>query len=216
MDGGDAEKADLLEYHARLPLSGRFRSLGDVKYWAVAGSGGTGELWVRHRDVTVIQKRTAFPDFVKDDTRWLDISVVTGTLVAYQGKQATFATLLSVARELPASETMPAADGPRPIPLGTFSVRQKHLTFTGKQALGFGEPYELLDVPWTLELSSGQLLHGAYWHDRFGIEHGSGNLALSPADAARVFQLALPELPSGWHAIATRANDAVTPVVIRK
>ena len=222
LDGNDAEKGDLVEYHSELLLSGRFRSLGSVKYWAFDGAGlrpnaAGQELWVRHQDVTVVQKRSTFPDFVKGDTRWLDVSVSTGTLVAYQGKRATFVTLLSVARELPeaSGDVQPVSDGPRSIPLGTFEVKQKDLTFVGKEPHGFGEGFEVQDAPWALELSSGQLLHGAYWHDRFGIEHGAGTFALSPSDAARLFRFVGPELPSGWHAVAIPANQG-TPVVIRK
>ena len=224
LNGSEAEKGGLVEYHTQLPLSGRFRSLGSVKYWAfdgaalrAAGVNPGDELWVRHQDVTVVQKRTTFPDFVKDETRWLDISVSTGTLVAYAGKRPVFVTLLSVARELPEAggDVQPASDGPRPIPLGTFEVKQKDLTFVGKDPAVFGESFEVADAPWALELSSGQLLHGAYWHDRFGIEHGAGSFALSPADAARVFRFVGPELPSGWHAAAAATNQG-TPVVIRK
>ncbi len=226
VNGTDAEKGDLLEYHSELALSGRFRSLGSVKYWAFDGaalrpSNAGDELWVRHQDVTVVQKRTTFPEFVKDDTRWLDVSVSTGTLVSYTGHRALFVTLLSVARELPeaVNDTQPAlapaSDGPRPIPLGTFEVKQKDLTFVGKDPASFGEAFEVQDAPWALELSSGQLIHGAYWHDRFGIEHGAGSFALSPTDAARIFRFVGPELPSGWHAVAVPATQG-TPVVIRK
>ncbi len=222
VNGTDAEKGDLLEYHSELTLSGRFRSLGSIKYWAFDGaalrpSNAGDELWVRHQDVTVVQKRTTFPDFVKDDTRWLDVSVSTGTLVSYTGHRPLFVTLLSVARELPekTNDTQPASDGPRPIPLGTFEVKQKDLTFVDKDPAGFGEAFEVQDAPWALELSSGQLIHGAYWHDRFGIEHGAGSFALSPADASRVFRFVGPELPSGWHAVASSATQG-TPVVIRK
>ncbi|HVY31766.1 MAG TPA: L,D-transpeptidase [Polyangiaceae bacterium] len=230
LNGNEAEKGDLVEYHSELLLSGRFRSLGSVKYWELdshAAPGGTAmatarraanELWVRHQDVTVVQKRSAFPDFVKDDTRWLDISASMGTLVAYEGKRAVFVTLLSIARELPetAGATQPVSDGARGIPLGTFAVTHKGLTLLGKQPPGgFGEPFEVADAPWALELSSGQVLHGAYWHDRFGIEHGAGTLELSPSDAARIFHFVGPELPPGWHSIAVPANQG-TPVVIRK
>jgi hypothetical protein len=217
VSGTEADKGDLLEYHSTLALSGRFRSLGNIKYWAFEpGAKGQDELWVRHQDVTVVLKRSTFPDFVKEDTRWLDVSVVTGTLVAYEGKRPVFVTLLSVARELPSGGdgTQPASDMPRPIPLGTFAIKQKALTFLGKDQSSFGEPFDVLDVPWTLELSSGQLLHGAYWHDRFGIEHGAGSLALSPADAARIFRFVGPELPSGWHAAAGAPEQA--QIVIRK
>lgn len=220
--GSEAEKGDLIEYHSELPLSGRFRSIGSVKYWAFDGgalrpSDSGQELWVRHQDVTVVLRRSIFPDFVKEDTRWLDLSVSTGTLVAYEGKRPLFATLLSVARELPEAtgDVEPASSGARPLALGITSVKQKALTFTGRDASNFGEAFELADVPWTLELASGQRIHGAYWHDRFGIEHGAGSFALSPADAARVFRFVGPELPPAWHAVSSAPAQA-TPVVIRK
>ena len=224
MNGTEAEKGDLVEYHSKLPLSGRFRSLGNLKYWAfdaraITPNAPPDELWVRHQDVTVVQKRTTFPDAIKDDTRWLDVSVSTDTLVMYEGRRPVFVTLLSVARELPeaSGDVQPASDGPRPIPLGTFAVTQKELTFSapGKAANVFGEAFEVADAPWALALSSGQLLHGAYWHDRFGIEHGVGSFALSPTDAARVFRFVGPELPSGWHAASIAASQG-TIVVVRK
>ncbi len=223
LEGSQVEKGDLVDYHSRLLLSGRFRSVGSVKYWAVDAvmgkpqPAGGAERWVRHQDVTVVQKRATFPDFVKDDTRWLDASVATDTLVLYEGRRPVFVTLLSVARELDfeATDTEPASDGPRPIPLGVVRVTQKTLTLASDKAPGFGEPFEVTDAPWGLQLSSGQLLHGAYWHDRFGIEHGAGTFALSPADAARVFRFVGPAVPAGWHAIAAGPEHA-TPVVIRK
>ena len=222
LNGNEAEKGDLVEYHSELLLSGRFRSLSSVKYWAfnaaaLRPSDAGDEKWVRHQDVTVVQKRTTFPDFVKDETRWLDVSVSTGTLVAYTGKRAVFVTLLSVARESPdaGGEVQPASDGPRTISLGTFEIKQKALTFVGKDATTFGEAFEVEDAPWALELSSGQLLHGAYWHDRFGIEHGAGSFAFSPSDAARLFRFVAPELPNGWHAVRAAAGQG-TPVVIRR
>jgi hypothetical protein len=88
------------------------------------------------------------------------------------------------------------------------------LTLTGA-AVDFGEPFEVSDAPWALELSSGQLLHGAYWHDRFGIEHGAGSFALSPGDAARVFRFIGPDVPRGWHALSL-PDDQAPRVVIRK
>jgi hypothetical protein len=210
MNDGEAERGDLLEYHATLPLSGRFRTLGKVKYWAYPGRGE--ELWVRHQDVTVIQKRTAFPEHVRDDAHWLDVSVTTGTLVAYEGKRAAFATLLSVTREPPDGDTQPVSNGATT--LGTLTVRSKALALPAAPT-NFGEPFEVADAPWALELSSGQLLHGAYWHDRFGIEHGAGSLQLSPSDAARIFRFVGPELPPGWHAVASPPEQAAR-VVLRK
>jgi len=68
-----------------------------------------------------------------------------------------------------------------------------------------------------MELSSGQLMHGAYWHDRFGIEHGPGSVQWSPADAQRVWAWATPEVPDGWHGVNERPEGSPKTLIrIRK
>jgi hypothetical protein len=66
-------------------------------------------------------------------------------------------------------------------------------------------------------MSSGQMIHGAMWHSRFGVEHGPGNLQVSPADAAWLFAWTSPWLPDGWHGLTQLAADeAKTMVIVRK
>jgi hypothetical protein len=214
IEGKEADKAAELDYHAIIPLAGRFRTLGDSKYWAAA----EGKNWVRHRDVTVVQRRSVFPDFATETQRWIDVSVVSGTIVLYEGKKALYVTLASVARPaLDYGETEPSPEAlAKATTLGTFNVAAKHITLVRKDPKTWGENYEVYDVPWALELSSGQLLHGAYWHDRFGIEHGTGSIQVSPADALRIWTFATPTLPEGWHSAKLADSDAKTIVLVRK
>jgi hypothetical protein len=78
-----------------------------------------------------------------------------------------------------------------------------------------GERYALFDLPWVLELSSGQLLYAGYWHDRFGIEHGPGDVTLAPEDAQRLFDWATPALPKAWHSVLAEGSDK-TLVLVHK
>jgi len=225
LDGSTPQKDDLLDYHSRIELSGRFRTVEGEKYWAAADG-----RWVRHKDVTAVLPRSKFPDFVKEGVKWVDVSVITGVLIAYEGKRPILATLCSVARPVedlsampPSGDVIPASipaappSAPGPTSLGTFEVRAKHITLVGASPREAGEAYELYDLPWVLELSSGRKLFGAYWHDRFGIEHGNGAVQLSPTDAQRLFTWASPALPAGFHGFAPRTvKDGVTRVVIRK
>jgi hypothetical protein len=71
------------------------------------------------------------------------------------------------------------------------------------------------DAPWSIEMSSGQILCGALWHDRFGIEHGLGQIQMSPADAQRVWQWVEPAIPTGWHGMS-QPGEKKTKVVVRK
>jgi hypothetical protein len=224
LDGTEATKGKELDYHKRLSLTGRFRTVDHEKFWATEGGD-----WVRHKDVTVALARSKYPDFAKDGQRWIDISVVTGILIAYEGKTPLFATLASVTR--PLEEMAPNADtsgmptdvvpaavtAPRTPTFGTFTIRGKQVTAAGANPREPGEGFELYDVPWVMELDSGKTLYGAYWHDRFGIEHGPGAIQLAPGDAHRLFSWVTPALPRGFHGYSPdNPTEGVTYVVIRK
>lgn len=208
LKGDLPEKQELLDYHSLYRLTGRYRTVSGVKYWATES-----DSWLRHQDVTLVHQRTKMPDFVAEGTRWMDLSVVTGGLVLYEGKRAVFATLASVGKDRLGDPAK--VDEPQAVTkLGTFEVVAKHATFLRGDATRAGEKYPLYDLPWALELSSGQLLYGAYWHDRFGIEHGPGDIMVSPGDARRIFQWVAPELPKGWDAVST--GDDKVRLVVRK
>ena len=49
--------------------------------------------------------------------------------------------------------------------------------------------FELRDVPWIQYFASGYALHGAYWHDVFGIARSHGCINLAPIDARYVFHV---------------------------
>jgi lipoprotein-anchoring transpeptidase ErfK/SrfK len=61
--------------------------------------------------------------------------------------------------------------------------------------------FELRDVPWIQYFASGYALHGAYWHDVFGIPRSHGCINLAPIDARIVFMWTDPPIPDGWHGI---------------
>jgi hypothetical protein len=204
---GAPEKRTPIDYHARVDLSGRVTTVDGTELWEATDGG-----WVRLRDVTLIRERHEMPAFVTDGQRWLDVSVVTGAVVAYEGKRAVFVTVASVGRD-----RLGTPDGTAATQRGEFTVVAKHVTLKDHDATTFADNVALYDVPWVLELSSGQFVLGAYWHDRFGIEHGPGNIELSPADASYLFRFATPEVPTGWHAAtATLSTSKPTIVNIRK
>lgn len=61
--------------------------------------------------------------------------------------------------------------------------------------------FELRDVPWIQYFAAGYALHGAYWHDVFGIPRSHGCINLAPIDARLVFSWTDPPVPEGWHGI---------------
>ncbi len=205
VEKGEADKLGKLDYHTILTLTGRFRTVGPLKYWAT-----TDNKYVRHRDVTAVRRRNTYPDFAVADQKWIDVSIITGSAVFYEGRKPVFATLVSVGRDRLGDPQTSASTAQ-----GTFDVVGKHITAAKLDPKSAEDYHETYDLPWAIELSSGQLIHGATWHDRFGIEHGKGNIQLSPADAARTWAWVEPDVPAGWHGV-TGPAERKTIVVVRK
>lgn len=98
--------------------------------------------------------------------------------------------------------------------MGTFEITAKHLSTSEAGSKPFAEDHEVFDAPWVHLMSSGQMIHGAIWHSRFGVEHGPGNVQLSPADAAYLFAWTSPVLPEGWHSVLTPADASDSKVIV--
>lgn len=201
LDGSSATKKSEIAYHTQIPLTGRYRTVEEERFWATSS-----DLWVRHRDVTVVQQRHEFPEFAQEGRKWIDVSVITGTFVAYEGQTPVYASLLSVGRDRLGDPKTTAATE-----LGTHTVLSKQIT--RRSLPSPDEP--LHDAPWAFELSSGQWLYASPRHNRFGIEHTEGDLEVSPADGHWLFHWLGEELPAGWHGM--NITEAEPPLVhVRK
>lgn len=77
--------------------------------------------------------------------------------------------------------------------------------------------FELRDVPWIQYFAAGYALHGAYWHDSFGVPRSHGCVNMAPIDARLVFLWTNPPMPEGWQGINTGPDVGEgTSVVIRE
>lgn len=134
------------------------------------------------------------PRGVKPDTPWIHVNLERQTLVAYRGDEPVYATLVSTG--LPGHET----------PTGLFDVRTKQVSSTMSDIgpeLSDDDRYRIEDVPWTQFFSGSIALHGAFWHERFGLPRSHGCVNMAPLDARWVFELTWPEIPAGWHGAST-------------
>ncbi len=194
-----------LPFHTRLNLEHDSRSVAGRRYHRH----GPNE-WVRAEDVTIVRPPQSLPSFVAERTRWIDVSIARGTLTLFEGSKAVFTTLVSSGadRELQGAFV-------RVTRKGDFRILAKDATGVGLVPSRLANRVSIYDVPWVMRLDSGQVIHGTYWHDRFGLEHGPGNLQLSPADARTVFHWVTPNLPPRWHTSAMASGPLATRVRIR-
>lgn len=137
------------------------------------------------------------PEGVGDEERWIDIDVSEQTLVAFQGDQPVYATLVSTGKE----SRVKAKD--HRTPRGAWRVREKHVTGTmdGDGTAAGALPYSIEDVPYIMYYEGSYALHGAFWHENYGAQMSRGCVNLAPLDAKFLFFWADPQLPEGWYGV---------------
>lgn len=132
------------------------------------------------------------PAEIKSHERWVHVNLQQQTLVLYEGKQPVYATLVST-----------GLDGHN-TPTGTFTVQKKFVADTmADLGAGLEDRYSIEDVPWAQYFEKAVALHGAFWHDRFGLQRSHGCVNLAPKDAKRVFEHLNPRVPLSWLGVST-------------
>jgi hypothetical protein len=193
--GERLSKGDALGRRQMVPLTGVVKVLAGSRM--VETRDGR---WLKSDDLNTVAKPSQMPWFAKDNRRWIDISILSQTLVLWEGKTPVYATLVSTGRD--------GLGDPRKTlstPQGTFTILQKLVTGTMDSEMADKE-FELRDVPWVMYFKGGYALHAAYWHDDFGRERSHGCVNLAPIDARYVFHWSTPDVPAHWHGAS--AGDA--------
>jgi lipoprotein-anchoring transpeptidase ErfK/SrfK len=116
-----------------------------------------------------------------DTERWVSIDLYEQVLIAYEGTQPVFATLISSGLE-----QWPTREG-------LFHVYIRYTRTIMSGAHGRPDFYYLEEVPWTMYFDGDIGLHGTYWHDDFGYRHSHGCVNLSILDAHWLYQFLAPE-----------------------
>jgi lipoprotein-anchoring transpeptidase ErfK/SrfK len=145
------------------------------RFWYRVGP----DQWVEQGMLGLIQPKPR-PEGVGPQEKWIEVDLYEQTLAAYEGDQLVYATLVSSG--LPFWQTEQG--------LFRIWIKIKQRKMSGRD--GFPDYYFLEDVPWTMYFNGSYALHGAYWHDRFGIKHSHGCVNLSLADAKWLFDWATP------------------------
>ena len=99
--------------------------------------------------------------------RWIDISLGSQSLTAFEGNTPVFNTLVSTGSTFPT-------------PVGTY-----HIQYKVRSQRMTGPGYDLPNVPWVMYFTNrGHAIHGAYWHNNFGhpMSHGCVNMRPSEAE----------------------------------
>ena len=180
--------AEAAEFRAAVHLTGKQQFFHGRLHFEVDGG-----KWLSDQDASRIDPARRMPAWGKNGEKWLDVNITKQTLVAYNGTEPVYATLISSGADGlddPAHSTATKR--------GIFRIHTKHVSTT-MASDEVGEEFELRDVPYVQYFEDGYALHGAYWHDRFGVPKSHGCINLAPEDARRLFFFTEPAVPEGWH-----------------
>lgn len=173
--------------------------------------------WVEGKDVPVFDNNTVstVPQKYEDNKlakvlgvnnsdKWLEVNLTEQKIYAWEGNQKVYEFFVSTGR--PGYDT----------PTGEFSVWRKVLYQAYKGgSRERGDYYYLPNVPYSLFFSNdkvakskGYAVHGAYWHNDFGIKRRSaGCVNVRPEEAAKLYYWANPLIREGVNAINTTSDN---------
>jgi hypothetical protein len=168
--GGEPdENADMIERYSLMNIYG-------VEYvdgweWYLVGP----NKWVQQIRVAKVKARPR-PEGVGPDDHWVAVDLYEQTVVAYEGDQMVFASLISSG--LPRWGTRE----------GLFQIYERHEATRMSGAAGQPDFYFIEEVPYVMYFDGDIALHGTYWHDRFGYRQSHGCVNLSIMDAWWFFE----------------------------
>lgn len=182
----DGSKA---EYRSLLQLTGKKQFFNKILHYETQDG-----KWIGDRDASRLDAVKKMPAWGVNGEKWIDINVTKQTLVLYEGQKPVYATLVSTGEA-----GLEDAEHTTATKRGIFRIHTKHVSTT-MSSNELGEEFELQDVPYVQYFDKGgYALHGAYWHDRFGVPKSHGCINLAPEDARRIFFWTEPAVPQGWH-----------------
>lgn len=201
-------------------LTGKKVEAGGKTYLETAESDGAGgRLHIAEDDATVAEAREKMPFGVDPGRKWIHVSISKGTLVAYEGLQPVYASLMSPGKGGIPQKGRDNVENAT-TPTGTYNITFKDRAATMSPETGENRSFWIQDVPWTQYFNPPFALHAAFWHERFGEPTSAGCVNVSPIDARWLFEWSDPKVPEGWQgatgAGATSVNGPTTAVVVQR
>lgn len=138
--------------------------------------------------------------------KWIEVDLSDQKLYGWEGNRKVYDFAISSGR--PGYDTVQ----------GEFRVWSKvrNQAYRGGSRAR-GDYYYLPNVPYSLFFYKGYAIHGAYWHNDFGIKRrSSGCVNLRPTDAEQVYNWAGPAMPLGVGAVRSTADNPGVRVVVHE
>jgi hypothetical protein len=177
-----------LGYREAVAITGESAKVGKLRYLKTRSGD-----WLRDERLVKVDRIVEPRRGSVAARRWIDVSILKQTLVAYEGENPVFVTLVSTG-----VDGIRDAKTSRATIQGHFLIHTKHVSVT-MSSDEVGDEFDLRDVPYVQYFTEGYALHAAYWHDGFGLPRSHGCINVSPLDARWLFGWTDPPVPAAWH-----------------
>lgn len=142
------------------------------------------------------------------ENKWIEVDLSEQKLVAHEGD--------SIFIETPVSTGLPRT----PTPTGEFRIWIK--LRSARMQGGTGKYYyNLPNVPYVMYFSNSQVpgyrgygLHGAYWHNDFGVRRSHGCVNLPIPVAEKLYYWVTPNIPEGKSMVKSSNENLGTRIII--
>ncbi|MFN2303440.1 MAG: L,D-transpeptidase [Anaerolineales bacterium] len=127
---------------------------------------------------------------VDSEDKKIIIDLDTQTLTAYESEKLVYMSRVSSGVRL--------KEGGFATPKGHYrTYRKRPCRHMATPPSEFGSGFDLPGVPWVSYFTSdGIALHGAYWHNDFGVPHSHGCVNLTPRAAKWIYRWTTPTVPN--------------------
>jgi hypothetical protein len=216
-DGAIVPSGDVWPARAWVALTGEEIKQGEDRFLATRDP----SVFAKADDATVIKAATEAPflrsgggDSDASRRTWIDVSVMGGWLVAYEGLTPVYATLVSPGRGgVPVEGKDPLSTASTPT--GRFRIDGKFVTAT--MVSSTDDNLVHTEVQYIQNFSGPHALHAAYWHDAWGERKSGGCVNLAPMDAKHLFAWTEPRVPEGFHGLrSTKDFGPATEIFIHR
>ncbi len=132
---------------------------------------------------------TAISEHVPPEDKKIIVDLTAQTLSAYEAERIVFMSWISSGIRL--------REGGFATPKGYYrTTRKRPCRHMSNPANDYGSGFDLPGVPWVSYFTSqGVALHGAYWHNDFGVPYSHGCINMTPQAAKWVYRWTTPTVP---------------------
>lgn len=150
------------------------------------------QAWVPAKFIRYVDPAEFTPISPDVQNKHIEINLTEQTLTCFEDGLVVFKTRIASGTSL---TTPGGGEIDLSTPYGEYTVQRKRPSRRMRGGESFGLPYDVNGVPWVTYFTyTGAAIHGAYWHNNYGLPRSHGCINVMPDAAKWVYRWSQPYL----------------------